>query len=77
MARILHTASERSHSLLAESRDDLEQLARALLDREELDDREIAELIGPSVHHKKRQGNSKEVGQVNKDSVADPEITDS
>ncbi len=52
VAKILHNASERSTRLLTERRDDLEKLARALIKEEELDEKEITALIGPSVHEK-------------------------
>ena len=50
VAKILHGASDQAYTLLKERRQDLEKLAAALLDQEELGDAEIATLIGPSVH---------------------------
>jgi cell division protease FtsH len=50
VAAILHEASDRALSLLTEHRDRLEALTQALLEREELNEQEIADLIGPSVH---------------------------
>lgn len=49
VSRILLEASERSTAVLNQHRDKLERLTQALLEEEELDDREIAERIGPSV----------------------------
>lgn len=50
VAKILHGAADQAYNLLQERRQDLEKLAEALLDQEELGDAEIAALIGPSVH---------------------------
>ncbi len=50
VARILQTAADSAKNLLDEQRESLDKLAGALIEREELDQREITELIGPSVH---------------------------
>lgn len=50
VARILHDASGRAHKLLEEKRHDLESVTKGLLEREELSEIEIEELIGTSVH---------------------------
>jgi cell division protease FtsH len=50
VAQLLHGASERAQQLLVANRDKLESLTHRLMEKEELDEREIAELIGPSVH---------------------------
>lgn len=50
VARILREASERAINLLSHNRDKLEGLARGLLAQEELDEPEIAVILGPSVH---------------------------
>ncbi len=52
VARILHVAAESSNELLRKFQPELERLTRALLEREELSEADIAELIGPSVHHR-------------------------
>jgi cell division protease FtsH len=52
VTKILLHASERAMALLAEHREALEKLTEALLQREELNEAEIRELIGPSVHEK-------------------------
>lgn len=52
VARILHEAADRALTILTENRDKLDSLAHALVQREELGDKEIVELIGPSVHHR-------------------------
>jgi cell division protease FtsH len=51
VARILHEASDRSLQILGENREKLDILAHALVEREEIGEKEIIELIGPSVHH--------------------------
>ncbi|MHB0958990.1 MAG: ATP-dependent zinc metalloprotease FtsH [Pirellulaceae bacterium] len=50
VARILHDAARNAEKLLTDHRDDLEKLTRALLESEELSEKEITQLIGPSVH---------------------------
>jgi cell division protease FtsH len=50
VARILHGAAEKASELLSEHHGDLEALARALEEREVLDEKEIAEILGPSVN---------------------------
>lgn len=50
VARLLHSSADRAGEMLQEHRDKLETLADALLEDEELDDKEITDLIGPSVH---------------------------
>lgn len=51
VARILHDAAGRSRSILEEHREKLDALAEALVEREEVSDKEITDLIGPSIHH--------------------------
>ena len=63
VARILHEAAESAHSRLAEQRENLEKLTRVLIEKEELDEREIAEAIGPSVHAQPQQ-NGRARGQI-------------
>ncbi|HEV3004802.1 MAG TPA: ATP-dependent zinc metalloprotease FtsH, partial [Pirellulales bacterium] len=48
VARILHQASERAGELLEQHRASLDKLAHALVEREVLDELEIAAVIGPS-----------------------------
>lgn len=50
VSRILREGSERATRLLSEGRVKIEGLARALLEKEELGDEEIAAILGPSVH---------------------------
>jgi cell division protease FtsH len=52
VARILREASERAQSLLSEQKPVLEKLAGALLEKEVLDEKEIAAILGPSIHTK-------------------------
>ena len=48
VAKILHASADEAVEMLKEHRDKLDRLAAALLEEEELDDKEIADLIGPS-----------------------------
>ena len=50
VTQILQTAAKRAFSLLTVHREQLEIVTQALLRREELDESELTELIGPSVH---------------------------
>ena len=50
--KILRTSAEEAFQFLQTHQADLETLTRALLEHEELDRNEIADLIGPSVHHR-------------------------
>ncbi|SMP72195.1 cell division protease FtsH [Neorhodopirellula lusitana] len=56
VARILLEADQKAEQLLREHREQLETITRALLDREELNEVELTELIGPSIH--KRNGDT-------------------
>lgn len=49
----LRAADRRAADMLHSRREELERLKDALMEREELDENEITELIGPSVHVKK------------------------
>ena len=48
--KILETASKSALQLLKKHQDGLEAVTQGLLEHEELDRKEIADLIGPSVH---------------------------
>ncbi len=50
VARILGEASRRASELLNDKRDQLDSVTRGLLEHEELGEREIEALVGPSVH---------------------------
>jgi cell division protease FtsH len=52
VARILREQSQRATKLLSEQRGQLEKLTQGLLDKEELDEKEITQMLGPSVHAK-------------------------
>jgi cell division protease FtsH len=55
VAQILHRAAERATDLLKQHRDKLDLLSKSLLMHEELDEKEITELIGPPVQRGMRQ----------------------
>ena len=50
VTRLLHRASNRASEFLTEYRQQLEDVTQALLEREELSENELIEIIGPSVH---------------------------
>ncbi|WP_231756686.1 ATP-dependent zinc metalloprotease FtsH [Lignipirellula cremea] len=50
VARILHETDERAMQMLVENRGKLKQIADALVEHEELDEKQLTALIGPSVH---------------------------
>jgi cell division protease FtsH len=52
VAEILSAAEQQATAMLQQRRAELERLARTLLEEEELDDDQIRELIGPSVHRR-------------------------
>ncbi len=66
VARILLEADQKAEDLLRERRDQLEKITRGLLEREELSEVEIAELIGPSTHtlNAKRRADKSEKPEV-------------
>jgi cell division protease FtsH len=49
----LRAADRRATDVLHQHREELERLKDALMEREELDEKELTQLIGPSVHAKK------------------------
>ncbi len=72
VSAILQKASEKAFNLLKERREELENLAKALLDREELNSKEIAELIGPSVHQAAIQAKQGDNGEKQHDHAETP-----
>jgi cell division protease FtsH len=64
VAKILHAAEDRAKRTLDENADKLNALAEALLEREVLDEREIGELIGPSVYQPAADTRSAGAAQV-------------
>ena len=63
VARILHNAASEATRLLTEQREQLETLARALEEQEVLDEKEIEQLLGPSVN-KRRPGANGQVVDI-------------
>ena len=47
---ILESAAKRAYDMLVESQKDLEAITRGLMEHEELDRKQITELIGESIH---------------------------
>ena len=75
VARVLHAAYDRSGKILNTHRDKLDKLAEALVEREELSEKEIADLIGPSVHHAKETAGTPGAGeQAAKKSISKAEV---
>jgi cell division protease FtsH len=64
VTRVIHEASVRAGHLLEEHRTALESVTRGLLQREELSEIEIQELIGPSVHGPVKEMSAQPVGAV-------------
>jgi cell division protease FtsH len=62
VAKILHTAEDRAKQMLSEHPDMLTTLAEALIKDEVLDEDQIGQLIGPSVH---QQADGNKVAEVN------------
>ena len=52
VAAVLHKSFDNALKLLSKHRDKLDIITKALLEQEEINDAEIAELIGPSVHER-------------------------
>ena len=50
VSRILRESSDRALALLTQDRRNLEKLSAALIEKEELDESEIALILGPSIH---------------------------
>lgn len=67
VARILTEASTRAFDLLMDKRNDLEQVTKGLLDQEELNEQEIEDLVGPSIH-----GTVEELSALPSDEVVRP-----
>jgi cell division protease FtsH len=61
VAGILHAAADRAAQLLSEHRGELEKLASALEDHEVLDEKEIEELLGPSINKRSSESNGRAV----------------
>ncbi len=62
VARILNDAGNRAGHLLTDRREELESLTKQLLEREELSEVEIEEIVGPSIHGPvERFGDNKKV----------------
>ena len=59
VARILLEADQKAEQLLREHRSDLEAITRALIEREELGEADLTEILGPSIQSKNRKSDDK------------------
>ncbi len=64
VARILLEADQKAEQLLREHRGELESITRALLEREELSEVELTDLLGPSVHATNSDRNWKNKSEI-------------
>ena len=71
----MHDASDRAMEILSGHRDKLDILTKALVEREEISEKDIVELIGPSVHHNKES--KKEDSEVTSPIVASSRLDSS
>ncbi len=60
VASILHDSADRAMDILSKNRDKLDKLAQALIEQEEISDKDIRELIGPSLLDADHPGNIKD-----------------
>jgi len=75
VARILLEADQKAEDLLRDRRDQLEKITRGLLEREELTEMEIAELIGPSTHTVNRKKEADKKAEKSQMTIAPPVAT--
>ena len=68
---ILTTAAKRAMDMLVEHKDDLEAITRGLMEHEELDRKQITELIGESVHAAKQKARAEEEAKAKAEEAAD------
>jgi len=71
VARILLEADQKAEQLLREHRGQLETITRALLEKEELSEMELTDLIGPSIHEKNGDAENKAEQTLAPESAAD------
>ena len=70
---ILTTAAKRAMDMLVEHKDDLEAITRGLMEHEELDRKQITELIGESVHAAKQKARADEEAKTKAEKEAKAE----
>ena len=68
---ILTTAAKRALDMLVEHKDDLEAITRGLMEHEELDRKQITELIGESVHATKQKARAEEEAKAKAEKEAE------
>lgn len=76
VSRILMEADQRAEQLLREHRSELDKIAMALVEEEELDELQITDLIGESIQQKQKAENEEPAGTVNAPGVSDPNVSD-
>jgi len=64
VATLLHQASDRAQELLSLHRENLDTVARALVENEEIGEADIENLIGPSVHGSVKEKIVEEIGSL-------------
>ena len=75
VARVSHAAYDRATRTLTEHRAQLDSLAAALVEKEELSEKDIAEIIGPSAHQSDEKKPTQGSGELAaKDSVSKAEL---
>ena len=72
VTKILQDAAQKSLNMLGDRREQLKNLTEQLIEREELDQKEIRELIGASVHDERLEAKNELANQEN----SPPSITD-
>ncbi len=74
IAEILHASADRALQILSDHREKVEKLADALIKSEEVSEREICDLIGPSIHEINGTAAAKEGELAAKKSVDQSEL---
>ena len=76
VAKLLHRAADDAMQLLSDNREALDALTKALIDREELSEDEITELVGPSAQSEARKkrpdSNGKPESEKNEEAAEAP-----
>jgi cell division protease FtsH len=76
VAKILQTAAKVASELLGHKRHDLDTISKALMENEELDRKQIAELIGRSIHDEQAEAEGVDRGSSSNGSAHPAKTTD-